>query len=403
MPQKSFFIAVFVFATLLISTSFADSRTTKSLPFELELKGFIQEPAYNNQKSFYPSIATEPEYNYYGDKEKNIFKFKGFARYDSVDSSGSYLDIRELSYYKSLPHDFELTAGISKVFWGVTESVHLADIINQNDEIQPARSNAKLGQPMINLALRKEWGNLSYFFLPYFRERNFRGTKGRPWIGVNADNAQYLSKDKERHLDHAMRYNKSLGPFDFGIYQFYGTSREPLFRISAENDGSIKSFTPIYQTIQQTGIDAQYTKDAILLKMEAIRVDNASDNFVSAVGGIEYSFFDLKGSGKDVGILFERVKDNRNQTKSPITIFQDDIFIGSRLSFNDIANTEILGGVYHDLDYGSKIFSLEFKSRIKDNLKLEIFSNINRAKKSADFLYYQRRDSSVNAKIIFYW
>ena len=32
---------------------------------------------------------------------------------------------------------------------------------------------------MVRLALIRDWGTLTFFALPYFRERTFRGEKGR--------------------------------------------------------------------------------------------------------------------------------------------------------------------------------------------------------------------------------
>ena len=40
----------------------------------------------------------------------------------------------------------------------------------------------KLGQPMINLALIRDWGTVGLFVLPGFRERTFAGVHGRPRI-----------------------------------------------------------------------------------------------------------------------------------------------------------------------------------------------------------------------------
>ena len=73
----------------------------------------------------------------------------------------------------------ELRVGLRKVFWGVTESQHLVDIINQTDLVESLDGEEKLGQPMINYALINDWGTLDLYLLPYFRERTFSGINGR--------------------------------------------------------------------------------------------------------------------------------------------------------------------------------------------------------------------------------
>ena len=79
------------------------------------------------------SFVFEPEYFYQGDS--SLFTAQIFVREDSMDDERSHADLRELSwlYYSD---DWELRIGVSKVFWGVAESQHLVDIINQTDAVE---------------------------------------------------------------------------------------------------------------------------------------------------------------------------------------------------------------------------------------------------------------------------
>jgi hypothetical protein len=79
------------------------------------------------------------------------------------------------------------------------------------------------------------------------------------------------------------------------------------------------------------------------------------------------------------------------------------VFLGARLNLNDIEGTEMLAGIYHDNKYQTKMYSLEFKRRLNEKLKLEIFANINDAKNSNDFLYFQRFDSNATIKLTYYF
>ena len=73
--------------------------------------------------------------------------------------------------------DREIKFGISKEFWGVTETSHRVDIINQTDFTEGFDGEEKLGQPMIKVSLEKQWGLLDFYALLGFRERNFLETK----------------------------------------------------------------------------------------------------------------------------------------------------------------------------------------------------------------------------------
>ena len=80
--------------------------------------------------------------------------------------------------------DWELRLGIGKVFWGVTESRHLVDTINQSDGVEDIDGEAKLAQPMATLSWIRDWGVVELLVLPYFRERTFAGVEGRPRQGA---------------------------------------------------------------------------------------------------------------------------------------------------------------------------------------------------------------------------
>ena len=87
------------------------------------------------------------------------------ARAILADDRRSHFDVRELMYQRVFD-DFELRAGLGRVFWGVTESYHLVDIINQTDLVEDIDLEDKLGQPLVNLTLIRDWGALDLFALP---------------------------------------------------------------------------------------------------------------------------------------------------------------------------------------------------------------------------------------------
>jgi len=63
--------------------------------------------------------------------------------------------------------------------------------------------------------------------------------------------------------------------------------------------------------------------------------------------------------------------------------FQNDVFVGARLALNDEASSELLGGVFYDLDNESTSLRLEGSRRIgngmKVNVEAQVFTNIDEA------------------------
>ena len=133
-----------------------------------------------------------------------------------------------------------------------------------------------------------------------------------------------------------------------------------------------KGDTPLSKELIQGGVDLQYTSGPWLLKGEAVGAGIAGDAFASIVAGFEYTFFDLAESGIDVGVIGEYLYDGRDQEVAPVNVFENDAFVGSRITFNDVQDTEILAGAIIDSETAAIQASIEFQRRIGDNMLLEI-------------------------------
>jgi hypothetical protein len=198
-----------------------------------EYRHFKQESALTSPGQHAPSVVLAPEFYARWDEGKQSLLFSPFLRLDREDAERTHADIRELQWLM-VQDDWELRVGVGKVFWGVTESQNLVDVINQTDLVENTDGEDKLGQPMINISLFQYWGTMDLFVLPLFRERTFSGENGRlrfPLL-VDTDAARYESGAGRRHIDLAVRWTGSIANWDIGVSHFYGTSREPLISLN---------------------------------------------------------------------------------------------------------------------------------------------------------------------------
>ncbi|WP_353777256.1 hypothetical protein [Winogradskyella sp. 3972H.M.0a.05] len=373
---------LFTFAILLSISITAQEESKSDLvdDFELEIEAeyryFYNDAAFQNQKDHFPSIAFRPEYSVEWNKGYESINFTGFFRLDQ-DDPRTHWDIREL-YYQKAKNNWELSVGLKKIYWGVTESNHLVDIINQTDAVESFDGEEKLGQPMVQFTITtNSFGNFDFFYLPYHRKRTFAGEEGRlrfP-IVIDKDDLTYESGAEEWRQDFAVRWSHYFGAFDIGLSHFYGNGREPLFTF--DNQGNINAFYPV---INQTGLDLQVTHDAFLWKVESIYRSAEAQDFFALVAGLEYTFSNIDGNGLDIGLLGEYLYDDRDELA--LNALQNDVFFGSRIAFNDTQDTSILIGGIADLESSSKIFSLEasrrFGSTWTAEIEARIFSSIDR-------------------------
>lgn len=339
--------------------------------FSGEARWFVEEPEFDGQLDhIQPSIAFETETDWASEEGDYQLRFVPFVRVDGQDDERTHGDIRE-AYLRYIADDWEALVGINRVFWGVTESRHLVNIINQIDGVEDIDEEDFLGEPMLNLTIQRDYGEFGVFVLPGFRERTFAGNEGRlrTPLPVDEDAAEYDSAAEELSTDIALRYSHFLDEWDVGASYFYGTSREA--RLVLSDDAT--QLEPRYDQIHQIGVDLQYTKDEWLWKFEGI-LREGQGTFGALVGGFEYTFYQVKQSNADLGVLSEYLYDGRDDDKAPPTAFDNDVFLGARLTLNDIDDTAALVGTIVDLETQTTSFRFEAEQRVGDDRKIELES-----------------------------
>lgn len=393
--------------TLLVFASTLLSATTFSQADEWtgfasgQYRGFAQTPADARQYDNDLSLATQLEYYTDWDDGRQSFTFVPFVRWDENDDQRSHADIREFTWLKAAD-DWVLRAGLRKVFWGVTESQHLVDIINQTDLVEAPDGEEKLGQPMLNLALIHDWGTVDLFVLPRFRERTFPSAEGRLRSAppVDTDQALYESSDEKKHIDYAARWVRTLGDWDLGVSYFNGTSRDPLFSSGVDDKGQ-DVLIPVYKLIEQWGLDLQATLGSWLWKAELIHRSGQGKAYSASTAGFEYTFVGIAESRMDLGVIGEVLFDDRGE--DAFTNFADDVMLGARLTFNDEQSTDFLFGVIFDSDNDDRLLTLETSRRLgenwKANLEGQAFINIS----DTDLLAGVRKDNYLQMELTRYF
>ena len=390
------------------------------------------DPTY--QRSYTTGFVVEPKL-YLEEAGGSSFTLLPFFRYDSVDSVRTHWDLREayaLLFGELGEGEWEVRLGVDRVFWGVAESQHLVDIINQIDFLEHPNGEVKLGQPMVHVTWTGDWGVLEFFGLPYHRPRIYPGQGGRLRFAglVDRERVEYESGAEEWHPDFAARYSHSFGPLDIGLSVFDGTSREATLVCAPPACGDKVFpwvFIPYYSQIRQFGLDAQLTLDAWLFKFEAMHRSgdrNAlgrereyreaygavlagtggfddlvgtlrKEGYVAAVVGGEYTFYSVFGSSADVGLLAEWNYDERGRQalprRAPMTL-DNDFFLGARWAFNDVEGTEITAAFLTDASRATRTLGVEFDRRLSDQWSLHVEANMILSIDPLDVQYVGRRD-----------
>lgn len=357
------------------------------------------------QSSFSASLLQE--WYWQSTDETDSFTFSPYFRVDQRDPERNLIDLRQ-AFWLRVGRGWELKVGVDQVFWGVTESQHLVDVINQTDLVDSIDGESKLGQPMLQYNLFGDWGTLQTFLLPYFRERTLAGPGGRLRLPLPLlpGEALYQSGSEQRHLDWAIRYAKQLDQLDLAWSYFQGTSREPGL-VPLGNSGF---FTPYYPQMKQVGLEGQWIVDSWIWKLESIYRDYAQNSltqsqlghFYAATAGFEYSMVGVMESNFDLGWLMEYQYDSRGLAATGPG--QRDLFLGARLAWNDEAGTELLFGFAQDLDdRGSRSGMLEASTRYNNNIRLRLDAWFFQTYSPDQPIWWFRRDDYVQLGIDYYF
>ena len=415
----SFFCGVLTLLLLLVvghDFGFADDPSQAFLVPEFqEIRGYLstearifpEKQAFPGQSRHEISMAAELEC-YLEWANYTSLTVTPFARIDSADSRRTHVDMREF-LLRVVPGNWALAVGLGKVFWGVAESKHLVDIVNQTDTIESLNGEDKFGQPMVNLSFNYDWGFVDMFVMPYFRERIFRSRSGRlrGSVLVDSGQARFRSGAGRWHPDFAVRYSNSVGGWDIGVSHFYGTNRAPTLNSLALSADGAAVLVPEYELVNQSSIDLQYTIGAWLWKVESLfrqgqkNALGTEQNFYSFVGGFEYNVFGAFKTNSDLGLLVEYMRDSRLNKSTDV--LQHDVFTGIRWTLNDEPDTQALAGVLQDLRESTRQFFVEASRRINDNMRasveLQIFSSI----ESGDILSDLRDDDFLGVEVAYYY
>ncbi len=397
-------------AFLLAAAAGAEAQSAK-LAGDLKLQGrwYPQSPAFPEQRSGTGALVVEPTL-YWEPAQTTSFTFTPFYRVDSADSARTQADLREaymLSYGDWSENSWELRLGVGRVFWGVAELHNLVDVVNQSDLVGHPRDRPKLGQPMVHLTISGDWGIAESFLLPYHRKLTFPGRKGRHRSGASiSENALYESGAGERHVDLAFRYSNSVGPADFGLSAFVGTSRDPSFLVNDRGRQSAAAdplLIPYYEQIRQYGIDLQLTTDPWLYKMESVHRRGArnllgrEENYNAFNFGLERTFYTIFGGAADLTLLAEWHYDNRGRRAT--SVWANDLFVMGVLTFNDVQGTELAAGILGDLRHDSRSLNQELKRRLSTSWSMRLEAIVNLSADRQDLTYDGRRDSFVGGEL----
>lgn len=350
-----------------------------------------------------------------------VFELAGL--YNSETGEG-YADIPR-GYYQYFGDSWDVLVGSNIEYWGVSESNRVVDTINQRYVIDQTVDYISLGQPMVNFNWSPNYSStLSLYALLYFRDRDLgsAATRFRSPILMSNNDAVYQEGD-DRHLDFAARYRTSFdalwGAMDLAGSYFEGTNRAPstlpnvcilpggvfdqvnCAAIVQGNPPGLKGI-PYYAKLRRYGLELVYSNGDLQLTFEGAISHSLDETYYSAVAGAQYSFGGIGPTGDTLTVVGEYLYDDRSAIQ-PLTIYDDDVFLGFAYNGNDVNGTAVRGGMYYDLNSDAQIYTLSYSRRIGDALRLEVAGFGVNSANTTDPVAFAQDDGFVQVSLSYFF
>lgn len=285
-------------------------------------------------------------------------------------------------------YDFEndmVMAGRNIHFWGALEVRNIVDGFNPQDLRNDPFETDKLGVWNIQYSHYTESGEFSlivkfeeadqkmadfpyvYYFFPKFvkYEHSLESEKSRyrPTI--------YLSYSGSTDTEYAI---------DYAVILQNGYDSQRYFTSDAPLDGSPVDFLQHAYLVNKVSTYNTMVVGNTLLKVEALYADVIDDpnisDYMHAGLGVEHTLTQVVGDA-DLGLMveyyyYDTFESGKYSDLELFEIFQNDLFLGGRYSFNDGDDSSIIGGAVLDMDYDEQSYYVEYETRIADTFKVHL-------------------------------
>jgi hypothetical protein len=273
----------------------------------------------------------------------------------------------------------QFRVGREILFWGAMEVNNPSDVINSKDLSHDLfDKESKLGALLWRASYYLESSQID-LITKWHENRQAIGDTKNPYFGaiVPLFNEKLLFEKEPDKPTIFLKYSGSTEsdyPLDYAIAFMSGYDNLRTLQFTPPASLQWKS----YQVNKFITFNT-WVVDATLLKFEATYADivnndfsNLSDYTQTAIG-FEHTLEQLF-DGNDLGILVEHNQFHQfdNKRSPHFDFFNNDLFVGVRLAFNDEDSSEILGGFTKDLEYNNQNSSfIEIKTKLFNTLTLQ--------------------------------
>jgi len=360
------------------------------------------------------NIALKAQQDYYDLAEESKHTDRSFVRIDEL-------------YMQYEFEDDAVSFGKSIKFWGALEVDNISDTFNLVDFRSDPFSNDKMGSWNFTYTHYSDDGEFNAIVKFYEQDREM---SAYPYvyyyfpkdIAISATASLPLEYDK-RVITKNSQYTPTLYlkysaskegeyPLDYAFILQRGYDSQRYFTTKLSADGEKFITQERAYEVNKLTTYATVVANSTLYKIEALYCDVIDDESVGDymhIGvGVEHTLTQVYKEA-DLGLLAEYYRyvtfqKDKFDDLDLYEIFENDLFLGLRYSFNNGDDASIVGGAIVDLEYDESLYYVKYESRIAELFKIKTdFRYIEPSKKHLTSFHYMGRHERFMVELSYYF
>ncbi len=296
------------------------------------------------------------------------------ALYSERYDDRRYLELNELFVTKEY-EKYRVQAGKVIKFWGELEGYNIGDVFNRKNLLKdPFSKEKKLGSWSLSGTRYFDSGSLELGAKVYEEDQKYP-ENGTPYAPFQLEyDKELLLSDKRETPTFFLKYafpTDTVVESENRFILINGYDSKRYFVLTNQN----RLAQYAYRSNKGIFLSNMMYEDYIF-KFEGSVTDVSDGEQVSDYSqfalGIEKTLYDL--SSADLTLFAEYYdygyKEKKLENVDLSELYDNDLFLALRINFNDVSNSQIKGGILHDLASKEEVLKLSGERRIHDGLVL---------------------------------
>ena len=287
------------------------------------------------------------------------------------------LELNEL-YLTAEYDESKFEMGKSIKYWGELEGYNITDIFNQKDSMtDPFENSSKIGSYTINYTRYLDNDIVEIGAKLYEEDKKIpNGNMPYSITNLKYDNSLEVKSSKHTpsiYLKYNLLTNKYLES-DSKFILWHGYDNKRYF---VQKDQS--TLSQYAYKVNKLLFFSNIIYENIIFKLEATYTDIVDDKkmsdytqvaFGAEFGSYDMDQFEVSFYSEYYNYYYKEKQKIKNIDISEI--YNNDIFLATKINFNDTKRSELKSGILYDISNSEKVFKTTFKSSIKDNIILNL-------------------------------